>query len=338
MNQSRIFRQRHNTAFYHQLGFVIVGLAVLFAVARLDYRFLGGVHWVLYALGIASLLLVVFFGRTVNGTKGWFEFGGFQLQPVEFVKIILCIVLAKYFSDHVDNMNSWRLIFMSGLITGAPVVLVMLQPDAGSALLMMGIWFGLLLALPIPRRRIGMLLLVAVVAGVASWFLVLRTYQKDRILNFVSPTRDQSKSGYNVQQAITAVGSGQWIGRGLGLGTQSQLSFLPERQTDFIFASISEELGFVGAGAIVALFAIIFWRMFVLSQRSRDNFSVVLSIGLAMMIFIQVFVNIGMNIGVFPVAGIPLPFISYGGSSLLSSMVAIGLAESLAIRQRILPA
>ena len=292
----------------------------------------------LYALGIASLLLVVFFGRTVNGTKGWFEFGGFQLQPVEFVKIILCIVLAKYFSDHVDNMNSWRLIFMSGLITGAPVVLVMLQPDAGSALLMMGIWFGLLLALPIPRRRIGMLLLVAVVAGVASWFLVLRTYQKDRILNFVSPTRDQSKSGYNVQQAITAVGSGQWIGRGLGLGTQSQLSFLPERQTDFIFASISEELGFVGAGAIVALFAIIFWRMFVLSQRSRDNFSVVLSIGLAMMIFIQVFVNIGMNIGVFPVAGIPLPFISYGGSSLLSSMVAIGLAESLAIRQRILPA
>lgn len=323
--------------FYKQLAWAGVGCLAIFALARLEYRFLGGIHWVLYALSLLSLLAVRFFGRTVNGTTGWFEVFGFQLQPVEFVKIIMCIVMAKYFADHAQRLQTWRIIGMSGLIMAVPVGLIMLQPDFGSAMLLVGIWFGLLFSLPIPRRRIGILLLVAAIVAVAGWFLVLKSYQKERIINFVSPGQNQLDSGYNVQQAMTAIGSGQLFGRGLGLGPQSQLSFLPVRNTDFIFAAISEELGLVGSFTVLVLFGLLFWRLYAISQRCRDNFSIILSIALAIMFFVQVSINIGMNVGLFPVTGIPLPFLSYGGSSLLSSLMAIGIAESIAIRQRILP-
>lgn len=324
-------------AFYRQAAYVAVGLVFIFILARFDYRFLGGMHWVLYGLSIVSLVAVIFFGRTVNGTTGWFEIAGFQLQPVEFVKVIICLVLAKYLGDHMDDTHTWRVLMMSGLIVGLPIVLVMAQPDLGSAVLLLAVWFGLLLALPFPRRRVLGLVLLAIGVAVASWFLVLRPYQKDRLLNFVNPQYDRLGSGYNVQQAMTAIGSGQLFGRGLGLGPQSQLSFLPERQTDFIFASIGEELGFVGTMTVVGLFCILLWRIFGLSRRSRDHFSMVFSAALAFMFFVQIAINIGMNLGIFPVTGIPLPFISYGGSSLLSSMMAIGLAESIAVRTRILP-
>ncbi|MEK7637150.1 MAG: rod shape-determining protein RodA [Patescibacteria group bacterium] len=323
--------------FYRQLSYVLIGLGVIVFFTRLDYRYLGGIHWVLYLVGMAMLIAVRLFGRTVNGTTGWFEIAGFQLQPVEFVKIIVGLVLAKYFADHLNELQSWRVIFVTGALVVGPIVLVMLQPDLGSAMLLFGIWFGLLVALPVPRRRVGLLLLLTVVGAVASWFLILQPYQKERVLIFISPNRDRLGSGYNVQQAITAIGSGQIFGRGLGLGPQSQLNFLPERHTDFIFAAISEELGFVGAGTILLLFTLLFWRFFGLSQRCRDTFSAVLTMALALMFFVQVAINIGMNLGVFPVTGIPLPFISYGGSSLLSSLMAIGIAESIAIRQRIIP-
>ncbi len=325
------------TVFYRQLAYSLIALVIMVGLLRLDYRSLGGIHWVLYGVALASLIVVRFFGKTVNGTTGWFEIGTFQLQPVEFVKIIVCLVLAKYFSDHIDDMKSWRLLFRSGAIVAVPVALVMSQPDFGSAMLLLGIWFGLLIALPVPRRRLVMILGLALLMGVASWFLVFQPYQKDRILTFISPNRDPLVSGYNVIQAMTAIGSGQLYGRGLGLGPQSQLSFLPERQTDFIFAAISEELGFIGSATILVLFAILLWRCLVLSQRSRDNFSVVLAIALALMFFVQTAINIGMNLGVFPVTGIPLPFISYGGSSLLSCFMAIGILESIAVRQRVLP-
>lgn len=325
------------SVFYKQLAWAAVGCAAILALARLEYRFLGGIHWVLYVLSLVSLLAVRFFGRTVNGTTGWFEVFGLQLQPVEFVKIIMCVVMAKYFADHAENLQSWRTIGMSGLIMAGPVVLIMLQPDFGSAMLLVGIWFGVLFSLPIPRRRIGLLCLAAAVVAVASWYVVLKPYQKERIINFVNPGHDQLSSGYNVQQSMTAIGSGQLFGRGLGLGPQSQLSFLPERNTDFIFAAISEELGLVGSLTVILLFGLLLWRLYAIGQRCRDNFSIILSFSLAIMFFVQVSINIGMNLGVFPVTGIPLPFLSYGGSSLLSSLMAIGIAESVAIRQRTLP-
>lgn len=324
-------------AFFRQSIYAGIGIVAIMFLARLDYRLLGGMHWVLYGISIVSLIAVIFFGRTINGTTGWFEIAGFQLQPVEFVKVVMCLVLAKYLGDHMDGLRTWRVLIMSGVIMAAPIVLVMAQPDLGSAILLLAIWFGLLVALPFPRRRVIGLVVLGMCMAVASWFLVLQPYQKNRLRNFINPQRDTQDSGYNVQQAMTAIGSGQLFGRGLGLGPQSQLSFLPERQTDFIFASIGEELGFVGTMVVVGLFVILLLRLLQLSRRSRDHFSTVFSMALAFMFFVQISINIGMNLGIFPVTGIPLPFISYGGSSLMSCMIAIGLAESVAIRSRILP-
>lgn len=323
--------------FGKQLTFVAIGLVLAALVSRIDYRWLGGVHWLLYAGAVVLLIGVRLFGQTVRGTTGWFEIGGFQFQPVEVVKLIMCIVLARFFSDHRDRLDQWRTIILSGVLTAVPVGLVLLQPDFGSAVIIIGVWLGLLLLLPVPRRSVGTIILGLAVVAVISWFGVLRPYQQQRVLNFLSPGRDRLGSGYNVQQAITAVGSGQIFGRGLGLGPQSQLNFLPERQTDFIFASIGEELGLVGASIVVTLFGLFFWRVYRLARSTRDNFSLILVMSLLLTLLIQVTINITMNLGLFPVTGVPLPFLSYGGSSLLASFMAVGLLESLVIRQRTMP-
>ncbi len=323
--------------FTKQLLFVLIGLMISAAITRLDYRWLGGVHWLLFGLAIAILIAVRLFGQTIHGTTGWFAFAGFQFQPVEFVKIVMTIVLARYFSDHRDRLDRWSTILTSGAIIGAPVVLILLQPDFGSAVILIGLWLGLLILLPVPRRYLASVVVVFAMIGVISWFGLLKPYQHNRVLNFLSPGRDPQKSGYNVQQAITAIGSGQWFGRGLGLGPQSQLNFLPERQTDFIFASIGEELGLVGAGAVVFLFGLFFWRLARLARSTRENFSFLLVTALALTLFIQVVINLAMNVGLFPVTGVPLPFVSYGGSSLLASLIAVGLLQSIIIRQRTNP-
>lgn len=323
--------------FTKQLTFVAIGLVLAAIVSRIDYRWLGGIHWLLYAVAVILLIGVRLFGQTVRGTTGWFEVAGFQFQPVEVVKLIMCIVLARYFSDHRHELNRWRTIILSGVIAAIPVGLVLLQPDFGSAVIIIGLWLSLLLLLPTPRRTVGTIILGLSVVAVISWFGILRPYQQQRVLNFLSPGRDRLGSGYNVQQAITAVGSGQLFGRGLGLGPQSQLNFLPERQTDFIFASIGEELGFVGTTIVVTLFGLFFWRVYRLARSTRDNYSLILVMSLLLVLLIQVTINIAMNVGLFPVTGVPLPFLSYGGSSLLASFMAVGLLESLVIRQRALP-
>lgn len=312
----------------------LIGLMLAIGLMRVDHRWLGGLHWVLYVLAMASLVLVLVAGQTIRGHTGWFVVGGIQLQPVEFVKIVMAIVLAKLFANQPPNRGPWRTIAVTGLVTAIPTVLVMMQPDLGSTVIIVGMWLGLLLIAPVPRRTLLALLLLLVVAGVSSWFLVLHPYQKDRVLNFLAPGRDPLGSGYNARQAMTAIGSGQWFGRGLGLGPQSQLNFLPERQTDFIFASIGEELGLLGGGILLALYALFFWRLKHAVDNIRDRYSAELVVALSVMFFLQVFINIGMNMGLFPVTGIPLPFLSYGGSSLLASLLAIGLIEGVIIRQR----
>ena len=320
-----------------QFIYLLVGLVFIFLLARFDYRFLGGIHWLLYALSLLSLIAVLFFGQTVRGTTGWFEFAGFQLQPVEFTKVVLAIVLAKYFSDQADRLTAWSTTIVSGLITAVPVALVMRQPDLGSATILIGTWFGLLMILPVPRRRIILITFCAILLAIVSWFILLQPYQKARITNVILPGRDPLRSGYNVHQAITAIGSGQIFGRGLGLGPQSQLNFLPERQTDFIFASICEELGLIGGALVIFLYCFYCWRCYALARRSQDIFSIVLIMGLTWIVSIQAVINIGMNLGVLPVTGITLPFISYGGSSLIASLIAVGILESISARQRILP-
>lgn len=314
---------------WRQATFALIGLVIAWILTRVDYRFFGGIHWTLYALSLGILTLVVLFGQTVNGTTGWFNFGLFQIQPVEFVKIAMAVVLAKFFVDNQDRLLELRTFLLSGLVIGAPVLLVLLQPDFGSAFVLIVMWVGMVALLPIPRRFLFWMIIAGILASIISWFTVLQTYQKNRIRTFFVPTADIQGAGYNVRQSITAIGSGGWFGRGLGLGPQSQLNFLPERQTDFIFATIGEELGFIGAGSVIAMFSLLFLRLYRLLARVRDTYSILLLTALGLMFFTHAGINIGMNMGVFPVTGIPLPFLSYGGSSLLASLIAIGLIQSV---------
>lgn len=322
---------------YRQAFIAALGLVGVFVFMRLDYRGFVAMHWVLYAVSLALLGAVLVFGQTVRGTTGWFSFGFFQVQPVELVKVLMALVLAKFLADRADRIGEWRTIILSGVLMAGPVGLVMLQPDLGSAIVLIGMWFGVMVVLPIPRRKIGLLMAGMAMAAIIAWSFFLQPYQHDRILDFLSPSRDPLGTGYNVRQAVTAIGSGGWFGRGLGLGPQSQLNFLPERQTDFIFATVGEELGFVGAASLLILFGLFFWRIGRLASHGRDMIGLIIAVALTSMFFLHVLINIGMNLGIFPVTGLPLPFLSYGGSSLAACLLAVGLLESIIIRQRTTP-
>lgn len=318
-----------------QAVFAVIGLVLIWALARLDYRFFAGIHWTLYALTLLLLIMVKIFGVKINGTTGWLNLGFAQFQPVEFVKISMAVVLSKYFVDHQDHLADPKAILQSAMVMGGPVLLVLLQPDFGSAFVIICMWLGMLLVLPVPRRYLLTLAGVLVVVSAVSWLFLLQPFQKRRIMTFINPTADVTGAGYNVRQSVTAIGSGGWLGRGLGLGPQSQLNFIPERQTDFIFATIGEELGFLGAGSVIILFGLLFWRLLRLSIRAVEPVSQLLVIGFGVMFFVHASINIGMNMGVFPVTGIPLPFISSGGSALLASCLAIGLLQSISAHQQL---
>ncbi|MBI4089941.1 MAG: rod shape-determining protein RodA [Candidatus Kerfeldbacteria bacterium] len=322
--------------FYRQLVSCLIGLAVMVGAAVLDWRVLRSFAWVLYGLGLALLVGLLIIGTTLRGTTGWYSFFGSTFQPVELVKIILVIGLTRFFIDRVDQQMSWRVIGWSALIAGVPAALVLLQPDFGSATILVGLWLGLLLLNRIPFRRLAVLLLSMIVVGGMSWF-GLRDYQRDRILTFVNPDRDPLRSGYNIRQAIVAVGSGQLFGRGLGLGTQSQLNFLPTQDTDFIFAVLAEELGFVGVLLLLALFTVFLWRLWLGVERTRDVFGSALLAGFVMLFAIEVFLNIGGNVGLLPITGTPLPFLSFGGSALISSLLTVGICMSVLARSSAAP-
>jgi rod shape determining protein RodA len=278
-------------------------------------------------------MLVLIFGQTVRGTRGWFQLFGFGIQPVEIAKFSAIIWLAWYFSKHARNIDLFKNILMSGLWIGGLVFLVLMQPDFGSALTMLGIWFLMLIVLGIRKRHLSLILGLAVSASTCAWLFLFKEYQKDRILVFLDPSRDPLGRGYNITQAAIAVGGGQMWGRGLGYGSQSQLKFLPESQTDFIFAVLGEEFGFIGISILVMLWIIFFWRLAQIMKRSDNDFGALLVLGVMLLFFIQIMVNAGMNIGLAPVTGISLPFISYGGSFLIMSLIMIGMVQSVAIRR-----
>lgn len=321
--------------FGKQLLFAGVGLAVLFGVSFLDFRTLFARPWIYYLLGLLLLGAVLVFGQEIRGTRGWFALGTFTLQPVELVKILLIISLAQYLSKHSEAMASWPVLLRAAGLVLLFMFLVLLQPDVGSAIVILAIFLAFLLLTRLPLRRMAVILLMLLLVGAASWFFVLQSYQKDRILTFLDPGRDPFGRGYHVTQSIIAVGSGELVGRGLGLGPQSQLNFLPAQETDFIFAVIAEELGFVGVTLLLGAFAVLFLRIGRIIRRSGGTFEFFLVSGLFIYFAVQTFINIGMNLGLLPVAGIPLSFVSYGGSSLLTSLLAIGIIESVALRRRL---
>lgn len=319
--------------FFKQAGFVLTGILVMIGSALFSYRKIVNYGYVHYAIGLVLLVGVLLFGVTIRGTTGWFQFGGLSLQPVELVKIGFVIVMARFLGDHAHQINNWKVLLkVLGLMAGY-VTLVLLQPDLGSASVMVATGGVMLFSSSVGLKKIAVLIAAGMILATAAWFAVLKDYQRDRILTFIQPERDPLVSGYNVTQAVISVGSGRIFGRGLGLGTQSQLKFLPERETDFIFAAIAEELGFIGVIIILGLYSVVYVRMIMGINASRDDYARFLLIGFAAVIFTQMFINLGMNLGIMPVTGIPLPFISAGGSSLLAMCLAIGIVQNC-LRQR----
>lgn len=319
--------------FWKQIAFAAAGTLVAFAAASFDYRSLPGLSRPLYVLSLALLGAVLLFGRTVRGTTGWFGIAGFGVQPVEIVKIFLVIYLAKFFSDYARNPDKLRYIARSGAAVAGILVLVLLQPDFGSAFLMLSVWGALLLISGMRRSHLLVMVGCVAVAAVVAWMFVLRPYQKDRISAFWDPAADPLGKGYNVTQSIIAIGSGGLTGKGLGYGSQSQLRFLPERQTDFVFAVIAEELGFVGVTVLIMLFGAFFWRGYRLAAEARDDFTMFLVLGLVISLAVEVLVNLGGNLRLLPVTGVTLPFVSYGGSSIMAKFLMLGMLQSVAVRR-----
>jgi rod shape determining protein RodA len=319
-----------------QAVYAVLGFFGMFVLAFFDYRKIKTNTWWLYLLILAGLILVWFIGRNIRGSTRWIDLGIFRIQPAEFAKLIIVVIMAKFLDQSGEKLKDVRYVILSAVYVAIPAVLILLEPDLGSALVIFFTWLGMLLFSKMNKKHLAVLLLGGVLLSSGAWFFVLHDYQKTRIYTFINPQNDPQGSGYNVLQSIIAVGSGSISGRGVGRGLQSQLKFLPERQTDFIFASTAEELGFLGSAFILLMFGVIFFRLIRATKQARDNFGMYLSLGIFFMLLVQVVINIGMNVGVLPVTGIPLPLLSYGGSSLITTMLALGLIQSIVARQKAL--
>lgn len=308
-----------------------IGMALALGLTMANYRALDHYARLLYIVAWVLLLAVLFVGRTINGTKGWFLIGGWGVQPVEFAKVALVVIMARFMSKHA-HVRELRLVISSGIVMALLAVLVLQQPDFGGAMILASLWFFLLLIAGIRRRHVVTMAVGVLLIATVSWFFLLKDYQKGRIETFFNPSRAPLAEGYNSTQAKIAIGAGGLFGRGLGFGSQSQLRFVPEAQTDFLFSVIGEELGFVTVSLVFALFVLFFVRAIRIAERSGDNFPAFLALGLVLNIFLAAVVNIGMNLGLMPVTGIALPFLSAGGSSLIATWIAVGLLESVAVR------
>ena len=308
----------------------LVMLPVVFLIGCINYRKIKNFSAVSYVIMCGILVAVLFFGQTIRGTKGWFYFGSFGFQPAELAKIGLVLALAQYFHAYTRQIHQLRHVIVSAVIALISAGLVMFQPDFGTALILVSIWLGVILMSGIPKRYIASLGIIAAIALTCAWLFLFKDYQKDRVLAFINPAMEQQGRSYNVNQSLIAIGGGGLLGQGLGFGSQSHLKFLPENQTDFIFAVIAEELGFLGIFTLISLWAMIFYRLTVLMRRARDDFALFTALGIALIFIIQVSINIGGNLGILPITGIVLPFISYGGSALVAAMLMVGIVQSLA--------
>lgn len=322
--------------FYKQAFFVGFGVVLLFLFTFIDYHFLKSLSRYLYWFGALILISVLIFGQTLNGTKGWFSIAGFGIQPVEFIKIILIIFLSGYFSNLATKVKTLRHFIFSLVSTLVFVGLIILQPDFGSALVLMSIWLVMVIMAGFDKKYFVVIGLSAVVLSGVAWFS-FKDYQKQRITTFLSPSYEScaKEECYNSFQAIIAVGSGGLTGKGVGFGSQSQLKFLPEAQTDFIFSVVAEELGFLGVILVLSFFGILYFRSISALKKINNDFGIYFILGLLGFILTHMFVNIGMNIGLLPIVGLPLPFISYGGSATLSLFMAIGIMENIIIKSKV---
>lgn len=325
--------------FWRQLMWVGAGIVVFILACRVDWHvyeantpLLLGIYFV--AVTLLGILLVI--GSVVRGSQSWLQLPFFSLQPAELAKLSLILVLAKYFARrHVEIALSRHLI-VSAMYLGIPLLLVLGQPDVGTAMVLVAIWGGMVLFSGITLRQLAVLTVIAATVILTAWFYFFTAEQQSRIISFLAPASDPRGAGYHSIQATVAVGSGQIYGKGVGYGTQSRLRFLPESQNDFIYAAFTEEWGVMGAGVVFALFGVIFWRLFRIARRAEGNFAQLFVIGFIMFLASHIVIHIGMNTGMLPITGLSLPFMSYGGSLMVVLMAGLGIAESIAMHSSFL--
>lgn len=321
------------TLFKRQLIWYGAGLVVMVGCFIFDYKQFERFANVIYLASVASLVAVLFFGKYISGSRRWLPLGPFSLQPSEMAKVAVIIVLARYYAKmiHTDGL-SFRDLIMPVLLTALPFGLIVRQPDLGTAMVVALIAGVMTLFAKIERRTLGWLVATMALTVPSVWFF-LHGYQKQRILTFLNPDRDPLGAGYHIIQSKIAIGSGMVAGKGFLKGTQNALSFLPEQHTDFIFCVLAEEWGLMGSMTLILLFlTIIAWGLSI-AGRCRDPFGTILSVGVTAMIAWQVFINIGMVMGLLPVVGVTLPFVSYGGSSIITMMMGIGLLMNVSMRR-----
>ncbi len=316
-----------NRFFQHQILWLSVSLVVFFIASAVDWSFLKNTQ-IITGLFTASVLMLSFLfvaGSVWKGAASWFSIGGLTFEPTDPIALIVILLLAKYFSRRHMEIANVRHILVSGFYVFVIFTLVFLQPDFGAAIIIFFLWLGMVLVSGISKKHLLGVFLVGALAFGGLWVFAFKPYQKDRIKNFIHPLTNVRGSGYNAYQSTVAVGSGQIFGKGIGYGTQSKLQYLPEYQTDFIFAAFAEEWGFVGVTLLFILYGLILWKMLKISFRGGSNFEILFGAGLTILFLVHATINIGMNIGLLPVTGNTLPFMSYGGSHLLTEFLGLGI-------------
>ncbi len=317
-----------------QAQFVLLGLVIILVVAVIDYRYWSSLASLFYVFGIGFLIVILLIGNLAFGSTRWVNVAGINIQPSELVKIIMIIVLADFFARNRDRIHDFRTIIKSFLLTAGVVVWILLQPNLSTSIVIFVLWAAMLWLSGLPLKYIGLFVVVGIIAF-AILFPFLETYQQERIFNFIFPDPNASYGdNYNVEQALVTIGSGGWFGMGYGHGSQVQLRFLKVRHTDFIFASMAEEFGFIGTVLVIAVLVFVILRCIRVARHASDPFGALIAYGFAALLFFQTSVNIGVNLNVIPVTGLTLPFVSYGGSSLISLVLGIGLVESVAAHSK----
>lgn len=316
-----------NYFFEKQLLWTLISIAIFFILSFFDFSFLKQTKILtsLFLFFTALLVSLFIMGSVFKGAQSWFNLGLFSFQPADFVKLILILLLAKYFSKRHIEIAHFKHIFVSGTYALIFFVLVLLQPDFGSAIIIFMIWLGMVLVSGISKKHLLLVFLTGAIAFAGLWSFVFQDYQKQRIMTFIHPLADIQGSGYNAYQSTIATGSGQLLGKGVGYGTQSRLQFLPEYETDFIFASFAEEWGFAGVLILFFLYSVVIWRILINALQGSSNFETLFGLGLAILFISHFIVHIGMNIGLLPVTGVTIPFLSYGGSHLLTEFIGLGI-------------
>jgi rod shape determining protein RodA len=315
----------------HQMIGIGVSLVAFFALSLSDVRFLRST-WVsvtLFVTSVAFLGALFLVGRVSHGAQSWFSFGSFSLQPSDLAKVALIIILAKYFSRRHIEIANVRHILVSGMYAFVIFALVLVSPDLGSAVIIALVWLGMTMVSGISKKHLFAMIAIAALIFAVLWNFGFRDYQKARISNFINPLADIHGAGYNAYQSTIAVGSGGLWGKGVGYGTQSRLKFLPEYQTDFIFAAFSEEWGFAGIVILFTLYGIIIWRIIKNAMTGATNFEILFGAGVAIYFIVHIAINVGMNMHLLPVTGTPLPFMSYGGTHMLTEFMALGILMSM---------